>query len=319
MMFTLYGEDFVDSVNQVLRSQSLNSSVSGVLVSDQQYEESTMYVSYMFTHTSIFSFCFLFRVATIILSYFNDTILSQLGDIENYIASYIYDNRDQLSIETARVNCGKPRHHCVTPCRPVTVVCTVHSRKVSSMSSEPETYHRGWMFVAGSSSNPDSSVNSHSTGSVATGSVATVRYNMVEFTLGHSHSFGYGVNKKRSEEGGRAVPKEIAELDDDFFEWYKFKVFHARNVDSVSENTKEWRSMTWNERSLQQTADTVWSGRGKSHTSAGAIAGTVASVGSVGIVTLAIVGYVIARRRKRKQAEQTPSLDKLVTMQLIQR
>ena len=45
VMFTLYGEDFVDSVNAILRSQSLNSSVVGVLVSDQEYEESTMYVA----------------------------------------------------------------------------------------------------------------------------------------------------------------------------------------------------------------------------------------------------------------------------------
>ena len=50
----------------------------------------------------------MFRVATIIRSYFNDTILSQLGDIENYIASYIYDNMDQLAIQIARVACGKP-------------------------------------------------------------------------------------------------------------------------------------------------------------------------------------------------------------------
>ena len=58
-------------------------------------------------HTAII-ILLLFRVATIIRSYFNDTILSQLGDIENYIASYIYDNVDQLSIEIARVACGKP-------------------------------------------------------------------------------------------------------------------------------------------------------------------------------------------------------------------
>ena len=45
VMFTLYGEDFVDSVNTVLRTQSLNSSVVGVLVSDQEYEDSTMYVT----------------------------------------------------------------------------------------------------------------------------------------------------------------------------------------------------------------------------------------------------------------------------------
>ena len=193
---------------------------------------------------------------------------------------------------------------------------TVHSRKVSSMSSEPEMYHRGWVFFAGSSSDPDSSMESRSTKSVA-----TVRYNRVEFTLGHGHSFGYGVNKKRSAEGERTAPKEVAELDDDFFEWYKFKVFHARNVDSVSENTQEWKSMTWSERSLQQTADTVWSKRSQGGMGTGAIAGTVASVLTVAIVAVAIVVYVVHRRRKQKQTEQTtpPSLDKLVTMQLIQR
>ena len=42
VMFTLYGEEFVDSVNEILGTQSLNSSVIGVLVSDQEYEESTM-------------------------------------------------------------------------------------------------------------------------------------------------------------------------------------------------------------------------------------------------------------------------------------
>ena len=183
------------------------------------------------------------------------------------------------------------------------------------MSSETEIYHTGWAFVAGSSPDLDSSKESRSTGTVA-----TVRYSRVKFTLGHEHSFGYGVNKKRSMGGEGATPKEIAELDDDFFEWYKFKVFHARNVTTVSENTKEWKSMTWNERSLQQTADTVWSKGGKGHMGTGAIAGTVTSVVTLGIAALAIVGYVIHRRRKRKQIEgtTTPSLDKLVTMQLIQ-
>ena len=42
VMFTLYGEEFVNSVNEILEKQSLDSSVVGVLVSDQDYEESTM-------------------------------------------------------------------------------------------------------------------------------------------------------------------------------------------------------------------------------------------------------------------------------------
>lgn len=49
------------------------------------------------------------RVATLILSYFNDTVLSQLGDIESYIASYIYKNQDNLSLQAARVAPGKPQ------------------------------------------------------------------------------------------------------------------------------------------------------------------------------------------------------------------
>ena len=183
----------------------------------------------------------------------------------------------------------------------------VHSRKVSSLSSESNMIHKGWVFIAGSSTNSDS-------GSIDTrspGSVATVRYNMVEFTLGHGHSFGYGVDKKRSVLMTRAAPKEIAELDDDFIEWYKFKVFHTRNAESVSENTKDWKSMTWSERSLQQTAETVWSHHGRRRMGTGAIAGTVLSIVTVAIVAVVIVGYVMYRRR-RKHVEKTPtpSLDK---------
>ena len=39
---TMYDEDFVDSINNILNTQSLNSSVVGVLVSDQVYEESML-------------------------------------------------------------------------------------------------------------------------------------------------------------------------------------------------------------------------------------------------------------------------------------
>lgn len=42
VMFTLYGEDFVDSINDLLKAQVVNSSVVGVLVSEQSAESSTM-------------------------------------------------------------------------------------------------------------------------------------------------------------------------------------------------------------------------------------------------------------------------------------
>lgn len=48
------------------------------------------------------------RVATLILSYFNDTILNQLGDIESYLASYLYKNRKNMTLYAARVASGKP-------------------------------------------------------------------------------------------------------------------------------------------------------------------------------------------------------------------
>ena len=38
----MYDEDFVDSIDNVLKTQSLDSSVVGVLVSDQAYEESML-------------------------------------------------------------------------------------------------------------------------------------------------------------------------------------------------------------------------------------------------------------------------------------
>ena len=43
VMFTLYGESFVESINDLLKAQVVNSSVVGVLVSDQSNEPSTMY------------------------------------------------------------------------------------------------------------------------------------------------------------------------------------------------------------------------------------------------------------------------------------
>ena len=42
VMFTLYGEEFVDSITDLLKAQVVNSSVVGVLVSEQSDEKSTM-------------------------------------------------------------------------------------------------------------------------------------------------------------------------------------------------------------------------------------------------------------------------------------
>ena len=42
MMFTLYGEEFVDSINNLLKAQVVNSSVVGVLVNEQSDEKSVM-------------------------------------------------------------------------------------------------------------------------------------------------------------------------------------------------------------------------------------------------------------------------------------
>lgn len=42
VMFTMYGEDFVDSINDLLKGQIVNSSVVGVLVSELSGEPSTM-------------------------------------------------------------------------------------------------------------------------------------------------------------------------------------------------------------------------------------------------------------------------------------
>lgn len=42
VMFTLYGEEFVDSINDLLKEQMVNSSVVGVLVCEVSDEPSTM-------------------------------------------------------------------------------------------------------------------------------------------------------------------------------------------------------------------------------------------------------------------------------------
>lgn len=127
------------------------------------------------------------------------------------------------------------------------------------------------------------------------------------FSLGHTHSFGYGVDERSLVQTNR----QVAELDDDYIEWNGFKVFHMRNPDTVSDSTKEWKSMTWSESSLQRSAETTWSNRGKGHMGIGAVTGTVISVVSVAVVVISIVGYVLLRRMKRKiNSEDTSSIDK---------
>lgn len=187
---------------------------------------------------------------------------------------------------------------------------TVHSRKVSSLSSDSEVYQRGWVFVAGSSPSPDSGTESE-----VPGSYATVRYQEVEFSVAHGHSFGYGVKKKRSTENvRRSAGREVAEFDDDFLEWYKFRVFHSRNGHLVSDNTQDWKSLTWTERSLQQTAETTWSKRESGRMGKGAIAGIVTTIVlSAGIIGLMVSGYLVVKRlRKRKQLQPLSPASSLV-------
>lgn len=176
---------------------------------------------------------------------------------------------------------------------------------MSTLSSESDKTHKGWVFIAGNS--PANSMQSKSMGAVA-----TVKYGKVDVKFGHAHSFGYG-NEKHSQTGKRdasVVGNEVAELDDDYIEWNKFKVFHVRNANMASKGTEGWKTMTWSERSLQNSAQNTWSKPGKGHMSAGAIAGTVLGVLSVAVVALGVVGYALHRRSKKIKQANTPSLDR---------
>ena len=182
---------------------------------------------------------------------------------------------------------------------------------MSSLSSDAEKNHKGWGFVAGTISDPDYESRSTET-------IATVRYNKIAFTLGHGHSFGYGVGK-RSVTGGRKFPKEIAELDDDFFEWNRFKVFHMRDAESVSEGTNGWKTMTWSESSIQKSAQDAWSNNGKGYTGTGAITGTIVGVMLVAAAAVGVVGFVFYRRRKKNlKQKETPSPDRQVAIPTLQ-
>ena len=170
---------------------------------------------------------------------------------------------------------------------------------MSTLSSDSNQNHKGWVFIAGSSPAEGES----------TDTVATVRYTKVDYALGHGHSFGYG-NVKRSLAAGKAEVKEVAELDDDFIEWYKFKVFHMRSTDKASEGTDGWKTMSWSERSLQNSAENGWSNRGKSGMSAGAIAGTVLGVLAVALVGVGVVGFTFYKRSRRIKRRETPPISR---------
>ena len=167
------------------------------------------------------------------------------------------------------------------------------------------------MFVAGSSSDQDAS--SDQDGGIqsrSTGTVATMRYSRVVFSLGHSHSFGYG-EEKRSSASREMGYREMPELDDDYIEWNGFKVFHIRDSDAVTDSTEEWNSLTWSERSLKKAAKTAWSNHSKGRMSVGAVIGTVIGVTGVAIAVVSIVGYVMLRRAKRQfKQEDTASLER---------
>lgn len=178
---------------------------------------------------------------------------------------------------------------------------------MSSLSSDAEQYHKGWVFVAGTTSDQENSVESKSTETVA-----TVRYSKMEFALGHGHSFGYGVGKRSATEG-REVPKEIAEIDDDFFEWNRFTIFQIRNSESVSDGTDGWKAMTWSESSIQKSAQETWANKGKAGMGASAITGTIVGVMLVAAAAIAVVGFVFYRRRKHNlKQKQTPPTDRQV-------
>ena len=175
---------------------------------------------------------------------------------------------------------------------------------MSTLSSDPDKTQKGWGFFTGSS-------QVDSTQSKSLGRVAKVKYGKIDFTFGHSHSFGYGNGKRSLPTGKRdasVVGREVAEFDDDFIEWNKFKVFHIRggNVDAV--DSDGWNTMTWSERSLQNSAQNTWSRGGKGGSSAGAIAGTVLGVLAVAVVAVGVVGYALHRRRKNLKKAETPSL-----------
>lgn len=179
------------------------------------------------------------------------------------------------------------------------------------MSNDGDQNHKGWVFVAGTSSDSENSKESK-----LSDTVATVRYSKMEFTLAHGHSFGYGVDKRSVTEGREEFPKEIAELDDDFFVWNKFKIFHMRDSESVSEGTNGWKSMTWSESSIQKSAHDTWLNNDNGQMDAGVITGTILGVVVVAAAAIGVVGFVLYRRRRHNpKPKETPIFERQVTCQ----
>lgn len=180
----------------------------------------------------------------------------------------------------------------------------VHSKKVTTLLSDSDSNRRGWAFIVGNS--PANSVESKSM-------EGTVKYAKVDFTLGHAHSFGYNSGKRslKTQRDATTTAKEVAEVDDDFIEWNKFKIFHMRNSDMASDGTEGWNSVTWNERSVQESAEDAWSKRNNAKMSVGAIVGTV--IGVLVVAVIAAVGvatYALHKRKKKLEQAQALSLDR---------
>ena len=78
----------------------------------------------------------------------------------------------------------------------------------------------------------------------------------------------------------------------------------------TSEGTAGWKTMSWSERSLQNSAENGWSTRGKGGMSAGAIAGTVLGVLAVVVVGVGVVGFTFYKRRKIIKQRETPPISR---------
>lgn len=177
----------------------------------------------------------------------------------------------------------------------------VHSKKVNTLFSDSDSNRRGWAFIVGNS--PANSVESRSM-------EGTVKYAKVDFKLGHTHSFGYNSGKRSliTQRDATTTAKEVAEVDDDFIEWNKFKIFHMRSADMASDGTEGWNTVTWNERSVQESAEDAWSKRNNAKMSVGAIVGTVTGVLVVAVIAVGVVTYALHKRKKKLEQAQAPSL-----------
>lgn len=172
---------------------------------------------------------------------------------------------------------------------------------MNTLISDSDSNHRGWAFIAGNT-------QANGVQSKSMERFATVKYAEVDFTLGHTHSFGY--NGKRSlitRRDATTSAKEVAEVDDDYIEWNKFKIFHMRRADMASDGTEGWNAITWNERSLQESAENAWANR-KGQMSVGAIVGTAIGVLAVAVIAVGVVAYALHKRNKKLKQAPAPSL-----------